>query len=209
MGKIKHTAGILSFNLKTLPKGILLFCVSYTIIIIFALNVSQTLNFSSIHLGEYLLTPLGVLLFTHLAGFEKEIRVYELTYIRKVPHCIIVISRVISYMISMYLVILIVFGIEIAFGAKVDINCCVNGSFITALYLGVIGMISAYLTGQRSVGYIIPFAYYMLDMFTFGRYTGGLYLFSMLNNDFGIKINLLIALVVMLILFFIYLYKKL
>ncbi|GMQ61237.1 hypothetical protein [Vallitalea maricola] len=209
MGKIKHTAGILSFNIKTLPKGILIFCVSYTIIIIFALNVSHTLNFSPIHLGEYLLTPLGVLLFTHLAGFEKEIRVYELTYIKKVPHCIIVISRVISYMISMYLVILIVFGIEKVFGAEFVFVHCVNGSFITALYLGVIGMISAYLTGQRSVGYIIPFVYYMLDMFTFGRYTGGLYLFSMLNDDFGIKINLLIASVVMLILFFIYLYKKL
>ncbi|WP_458787834.1 hypothetical protein [Vallitalea sediminicola] len=209
MEKIKHIAGIYSYNIRTLPKGILIFSILYAILIIFALNVSQTLNFTPICLGEYLLTPLGVLLFTHLAGFEKESKVYELTYIRKVPHCMIVISRVISYMIGMYLIILMVFSVEKIFGGEFNFFNCVHGSFITALYLGVIGMVSAYISGQRTVGYIIPFVYYMFDMFTFGKYTRGLYLFSMINDDFGIKINLLTISIVMLILFIVYLYKKL
>jgi hypothetical protein len=84
-----------------------------------------------------------------------------------------------------------------------------NGSFITAFYLGIIGMVIAYVTKQKTVGHIVPFSYYMLDMFTMGKYTKEFYLFSLLNDNFNVKLNLLISSIVILVWFLIYLYRKL
>ncbi|GKX32237.1 hypothetical protein SH1V18_47170 [Vallitalea longa] len=209
MEKIKNTMRISYFNIKTLPKNIIVFSVIYAFLIIFSINVLHSLNFSPIDIGEFLLTPLGILLFTHLPGFEEENNIYEFTYLKNIPHHIVVLSRIISYALGMYLLMIGVFGLERAFGAEFNFIEIVNGSFITAFYLGAIGMIAAYVSKQRTVGYIVPFIYYMLDMFTFGKYTKRFYLFSLVNQDFSIKINLLVTSIVLLIGFIIYLYRKL
>lgn len=209
MEKIKNILSISYFNTKTLPKNFIVFSLIYAFSIVFSINILHSLNFSPVDIGEYLLTPLGILLFTHLPVFEEENDMYEFTYIKNISHYIVVLTRIISYALGMYLLIIGVFGIEKAFGAEFYFMETVSGSFITAFYLGVIGMIAAYVSKQRTVGYILPFVYYMLDMFTFGRYTKKFYLFSLVNQDFSIKINLMVTSIILLIGFFIYLYKKL
>lgn len=208
MDRIMNHMKISYYHTKTLPKGIYIFAVLYGIGMIMVIQVFHILRLEPMHLGEWMLPLLGMLLFTHLAVYEWEKCIHEMTYVRDTPHVSIVLSRVLLYSIGLYGIIWGAFLLEVAFGEVFNLFEIVHGSFITSLYLGFIGMICAYLSGQRSVGYIVPFGLYLFDMFTFGKYTKGLYLFSLTEGNFIPKYNLLILIIIMLASFIAYLYKK-
>ena len=208
MDKVKKMTNLFYYNTKTLPKGIDLFALIYGIGILILVHILHFLNISPIYIGEYLLTPLGILLLTHIAVYEWETNIYELTYPRTISHFAIVFQRVIKVLVELFAIIAGVLFTEKLLGYNFNLSASIFGSFITATFLGLIGMILAYITKQRTVGYIAPFVYYMLDMFTQGKYTKALYLFGLLNNDFSSKYNLLLLSILLVIGFFLYLYRK-
>ncbi len=208
MDRIRNRAIIAYYNTKTLPMGIIILAIVYCVGIIVSVQIIQSLQFEPVYIGEYLLPLLGILCFTHLAIHEKDGNIHEMTYVREVPHDKVVIIRFLMYAIGVYGIIWITFLVELAYGEDFNLLQCVHGSYITLIYLGVIGMITAYITGQKSVGYILPFAYYMMDMFTKGKYTKGLYLFSLTNNDWQTKFHLLGVSSILMIGFIVYLNKK-
>lgn len=208
MDRFRMRAQMAYYHTKTLPVGIVLLAILYCIGIIVLVQVLHSLQFEPVYIGEYLLSLLGILCFTHLAVYEKESNIHEMTYVRQVAHYKIVITRFVMYGLGVYSMIWVTFLLEKAYGENFNLIHHVHGSFITVIYLGVIGMIAAYLTKQKSAGYILPFAYYMMDMFTNGKYTKGLYLFSLIDHDWQTKMNLLVVSMMLMVGFVIYLYKK-
>jgi hypothetical protein len=64
---------------------------------------------------------------------------------------------------------------------------------MSGLALGSVALLAAILFGSLSGGYIVAFAWYLLEWMTKGKWTGRLYLFSMSDGDWnGDKLWLLL-----------------
>lgn len=61
----------------------------------------------------------------------------------------------------------------------------IPGVFMTGLALGSVALLAAILLGGLSGGYIVVFAWYLLDWMTKGKWTGQLYLFSMSDGTWN------------------------
>jgi hypothetical protein len=84
--KLINSYNIGRYSIKTMPKTIPVFAFIYSITVSLLIYLFNVLNFTPVHIGEYLLVLLGIILYTHLAIYEKENDIYELTYIRDKSH---------------------------------------------------------------------------------------------------------------------------
>jgi hypothetical protein len=83
-----------------------------------------------------------------------------------------------------------------------------GGVWTSAVFLGLIGLTAANLTGNITAGYLLSFAYYGFEMFTKGKYTKGVYLFSLSNNSFHEKYILLLIIIFLCAFNIVYVLKK-
>lgn len=149
-------------------------------------------------LSELYFSITGILLFATLSSIENQEQAKELVHVRSLPQWVIQGIRILLMLLlgaAMTLMILVYAKLK---GANFPLWELASGAAITVLYLGSITYTAVNLTNQVSTGYIISFAYYLMEYSTKGKYTGELYLFSLLKMDMTPKYYLLTVSVLLL-----------
>lgn len=82
------------------------------------------------------------------------------------------------------------------------------GTWTSAVFLGLLGLTISNVSGNITSGYLIAFAYYLLELITKGKYIKDFYLFSMLQNSFNEKYMILIIIALIFGLNIVYVWKK-
>lgn len=78
-------------------------------------------------------------------------------------------------------------------GCEVDVPAAIFGTFSGGLFLGALGLFACGLSDSPAVGYMVPTAYYMLNLFLGRESLGRLYLFSMTSGSMEGKYTLFAA----------------
>ncbi len=177
-------------NIKIVSFNIMFLAFVYIVMIFCMMNKSSLSKNTLIFIGEQLLSPIGIILFVRTTLIEQECRVNEIVYTKTYSHWKTILYRIIIISVQLLLLLSIVF-IPIKFlGEDFQIIKIFLGSFVTSFYLGIMGMMFAYITKQVSLGALIPFLYYFFEMFSKGKYTKTYYLFGMLVENYMSKIKL-------------------
>jgi hypothetical protein len=158
--------------------------------------------------GEMYLSIIGIVLLTYLGGIEEGYNVKELVYVRSTPF-------VLQFLIKLGLVVLTIFFLQLSIfvtcvlqGGKFDIAQISLGTWITSLFLGMLGLTVSNIINDVKSGYLIAFSYYIFEFFTKGKYTNGIYLFSLLNGSFGEKYYLLALIILFIIINCLIIWKR-
>ncbi|MBU5313769.1 hypothetical protein KQI38_17225 [Tissierella carlieri] len=194
-------------NIKIISFNTMALALVYIGAIYLMINKNDLLEDSIIFIGEQLISPIGIAMFVRTALIEDEYGVSEMVYSKVYPYWRIILYRIVITSIQLSLVLSIVFlPLKIA-GLDFHITNILFGSYTTALYLGVIGMILGYMTKEISIGILVPFLYYFFEMFSKGRFTKNLYLFGMGRGNYISKIKLF-SIATIAIIVFLFIIKK-
>lgn len=194
-------------NIKIISFNTMALALVYIEAIYLMINKNDLLEDSIIFIGEQLISPIGIAMFVRTALIEDEYGVSEMVYSKVYPYWRIILYRIVITSIQLSLVLSIIFlPLKIA-GADFHITNILFGSYTTALYLGVIGMILGYMTKEISIGILVPFLYYFFEMFSKGKFTKNLYLFGMGMENYISKIKLF-SIATIAIIVFLFIIKK-
>lgn len=133
---------------------------------------------------EYYLSILGILCFTYLTSLEDKNDIKEVVYPRKVSYTLEVVIRIVFMMLLVFAMLSFAAYIGYIQGSSFDYNIIVYGTWISCVFLGMIGFTAANITGSITSAYLVSFFYYCMEFFTRGKYTKNLYLFSLTKGSF-------------------------
>lgn len=158
-------------------------------------------------LCELYFSILGIVLFAYIGNIENQEQAKELINVRVVPYWTILLIRKLLVLLLTFMLVASILIYGRIRGSVFPFWEMAIGTVITAAYLGSIAYSIANLTNQVSSGYIIAFAYYLLEYSTKGKYTCNMYLFSLMRMEFTPKYYLLAATIMMLIANLIYIHR--
>ncbi len=158
--------------------------------------------------GEMYLSILGIVLFISLGDIENRDNIKEIIFSRKTPHIYIFILRMCIMMVITFLFISIITIYALYNKGTFSPWSIIFGTCISAVFLGLLGLTITNITGNITSGYLVAFAYYLLELITRGKYTKNFYLFSLLRNSFNEKYMILIIIAVIFGLNIVYVWKK-
>ena len=158
--------------------------------------------------GEMYLSILGIVLFTPLGEIENRDNIKEIIFSRKTPHTYIFVLRMCIMMALTFLIISLITIYALYNKGIFPPWIIIFGTFISAVFLGLLGLTISNITGNIASGYLIAFAYYLFEFITKGKYTKNFYLFSMLQNSFNEKYRILIIIALIFGLNIAYVWKK-
>ncbi|MBS4539022.1 hypothetical protein GOQ27_11155 [Clostridium sp. D2Q-11] len=207
-GNLKKILGHLHYNLKIV--------FSLNILAAFVLVAVTPFLFSLVRLeysniatvGELYLSVIGIILLPNIINIEDIDNIKEVIYIRKTPHIITTILRLAIIIIFMFILISSIILLAKLQQGNFPFWEISLGSFISSLYFGIIGITVVNITKSLPSGYLIPFAYYAFEFSTRGKYTKDFFVFSLLNESFIEKGNLLLIIGGLLIVNLVIIYKR-
>ena len=120
----------------------------------------------------------GLLLFPHLPLLDEG-GISEGVLSKRLSHRFVFLLRWVITTVYSFLLIAILLLFLHARGAQFEPYAMLVGTVLTTLILGTFGMLITQLTQTVSAGYILAFAWFLLDLLTHGKLTGRFYLFSM------------------------------
>ena len=172
-------AVFLKYNFKVLFRKNFLAGIVYSLIVPFIFNLAHPVMISEVYLA-----PVGIIFLTELSEIDKEEQINELVSVRQKGVYYNLLSR---YLLGLSLTVLALsyfLGYISLQGIDVVAGELLLGTFITALFLGTLGLTIANFLKNYVAGYIVSFSYYLFDFMTGGDYTGDLFLFSLSKGDF-------------------------
>ncbi|MPQ31871.1 ABC transporter permease [Clostridium estertheticum] len=148
---------------------------------------------------EQFTVMIGVVIIVPIFTPEENNNIKETVNAKAISSIFVYIIRILLSVILLVSLIALFVNILIYLGGTVTSGRLIMGTFVSALFLGGLGLFVASLTENISIGYMIPIVYFVLDIMTKGKYTKNLFLFSLMNNSFKEKYYLLVAAVVLII----------
>jgi hypothetical protein len=197
--KVSNFSSILKYNIK------IIFNINTIAAIVFLLLTPVFFNLRMVtypeiaQIGEMYLSVIGVVLLTYLCSIEEGCNVKELVYARSTPFVLQLLIRLGLAFFMIFFLQLLIFISCVFQGGEFDLAEISSGTWITSLFLGMLGLTFSNIINDVKSGYLIAFSYYIFEFGTKGKYTNGIYLFSLLNGSFREKYYLL-ALIILFIL---------
>ncbi|WP_409347021.1 hypothetical protein [Paenibacillus sp. MBLB4367] len=179
-----HAASLLYYNAKTIGYVPFLIAVSCTVVISLIFNLRFITYTEMAQIGELYLSLLGIMLMPHLTIIEDADSIHETVYAKRKRHALTVSFRILQTVALLWLLILSVALLAGNQGGDFPMLELTGGSWISAVCLGAAGMTAATFSRNIAAAYMTGFLYYVLEMFTKGKYTGDFYLFSLLKGSF-------------------------
>lgn len=140
---------------------------------------------------EMFISLIGIVLFTPVFQPEQNEDINALVSSKYVSTIKVYLIRT-AYAVILSIVLVVLFGIYMGLRACDVTLLLVIGTIADIVFLGSLGMVTAALTNNTVISYMIPMVYYALN-YGMGAKLGNYYLFSMSLNDFEPKIWLLIT----------------
>lgn len=181
---IKSNLNIFKYNIK------ILLDLNIIISIIFAASAPLVFSFrfldyiQTAKITEYYISIIGIILIPSIVNIENNDNIRETVCSKKTSHSKIIAFRIAFMMLIIFLIILCILLLARFYGSKFNICEIAIGTWISASFLGMIGLTIVSLTKNISSGYMVSFIYYAFEFFTSGKYTHGLYLFSLTSGSF-------------------------
>lgn len=144
-------------------------------------------------ISELYFSIIGIILFANLGNKENQEQVAELVNVRAVPQAFILLIRMLMVSLLIFMMIASILYFAKLRGAVFPLWEMTAGVLISAVSLGSIAYTLTNFTNRVSSGYMIAFAYYLMEYTTKGKYTGSFYLFSLVKQDFMPKYYLMAA----------------
>ncbi|MGN7493279.1 hypothetical protein ACTHPF_19185 [Paenibacillus sp. SAF-054] len=142
----------------------------------------------------------GIILMTPLFMPEQNRDIRDLMHSKTTPQTGVQLIRLLLALVT---VLVLIWGMA-AWMQMMDSHFpaarYIGGTFATAFFLGSLGYAAYGLSDQLTIGYMLPLAYYLANMFTGSKYVGHFYLFSLGNGSFNEKYWLLAGGIVLLLL---------
>jgi len=149
---------------------------------------------------EQFVVIIGVVILVPIFTPEEDENIKETINAKSISPILVYIIRILISIILLISLIALFVNILIYFGGTFTSGRLIMGTFVSALFLGGLGLFVATLTENVSIGYMIPIVYFVFDIMTKGKYTKNLFLFSLMNNSIKEKYYLFLAAVVLIIL---------
>lgn len=103
-------------------------------------------------------------------------------------------SQFIPYLVRIILSLVIIFVLVVFFILTLKYKGCdfpfieyMLGAFLSAVFLGSVGLCSSAISGSTILGYMASIGYLILNMATKNKYVGNFYILSMKNGSFNEK----------------------
>lgn len=187
-------------NIKIVSFKVMVLALVYIGAIYLMINKSSLSEDTLTFIGDQLFSPLGIIMFVRASLYEREYRVSEMVYSRVYPYWRNILYRIIIISVQLFVILSIAFVPLKIFRVDFNLVNILLGSFVTSFFLGMIGMVSGYITNEVSVGTLTPFLYYFFEMFSKGKYTKDYYLFGMTIGNYVSKIRLFFIAIVLVLL---------
>lgn len=154
--------------------------------------------YSAICLENYV-SIIGIILLVPVFAPEEEKEIDEIVVSKPVSQLKVYAYRVIISLVSIFFLL----G---AFMLILKYNNCefsfikyMFGTFLTAMFLGSIGLIFSAISTSTIFGYMVSIGYLILNMMTKNKYVGNFYIMSMRYGSFDEKYWLLIGSIVLIL----------
>ena len=132
---------------------------------------------------ERFISLVGILLFTPIFFAETDVNIKEVVDAKTT-------SQIVIYLIRILLAFVVMTVLITGFTGLMQYNDCVfpNAKFIlgtmaTALFIGGLGFMTAAITNNVIIGYMVSFSYFAVNMFLPASKLGNFYLFSLSINS--------------------------
>ena len=174
----------------------ILFGFNLMIGIIIAMGIPFVVSFKFIEyrdmakISEWLYSLLGIVLLTYIMNIDKKRGIGDVINSKQKRHSDTFLIRLFINSTVLFLLIVIMNIFALSQNAVFPFWKITLGSFVTAIFLGLVGLTISSIV-NISTGYMISMAYYVIDLMTGGKYTGDFYLFSLLNDSWGGKYYLI------------------
>lgn len=140
---------------------------------------------------EMFVSFIGIVLFTPIFQPEQDDEIANVVLPKRVSIDIVYLIRTI-YSLVFLIAVIVLFGVYMMLQRSDVTFLLLIGTMANAVFLGSLGMLTAVLTDNTIVAYMIPLVYYMLN-YGAGKKSGNYYLFSMRILDFQPKVWLLLT----------------
>ncbi|WLC62238.1 ABC transporter permease [Clostridium sp. CM028] len=200
MISIRNVLQISKVNLRIAFRNNILFSIVLLIVapIIFSIT---NLDFPmAAKICEQFIIMIGVVILVPIFTPEEDGNIKETINAKAISPILVYIIRILISVILLVSLIALFVNILIYLGGTFTSGRLIMGTFISALFLGGLGLFVASLTENVSIGYMIPIVYFVFDIMTKGKYTKNFCIFSLMNNSFKERYYLLVAAVVLIIL---------
>lgn len=158
--------------------------------------------------GELYLCTTGIALFTFLGSIEEGSNSQEIVYSKRMPHVYIFTLRFLFMALASFIMIMTIAAYAAVLRSTFPFWTFIFGVWVSAVFLGTIGLTIVNFTREPGAGYLISFAYFVLEWMTRGKYTKDFFLLSLLNNSFHEKYRILAVILVILLANLLFVYKK-
>lgn len=204
-----RTFMVVYYNAKIIGYVPILVAVACTVVISTVFNLRFSTYSEIAQVGEMYLSLLGIILLPHLSIVEDTDSIHETVYPRRFRHVLSVLYRLLFTGALLWFLIMSVVMLAKLQGSEFPWLEITGGVWISAMGLGAAGLTAATFSRNIAAAYITGYLYYVLELFTKGKYTGDLYLFSLLRGQFEQgKWGMAIIIAVVLAVNLVYVWRK-
>lgn len=174
----------------------------------FIFNVESLNYIEMAKIGEYYICLVGIFMFTYVASLEERHYCEDIICSKKTPFSFVFLLRLFLLLIATFAQILMILYYCKTLGGTFPFWEVSIGLLISAVYIGVIGITVGNFAKDATPGYLLAFSYFLLEFITKGKYTGSLYLHSLVNESFRQKYNLSVLVLILVIINIIYISQR-
>lgn len=132
-------------------------------ILFFDLNNMELMDYMK--MGELYLPLAGMFLFVYIGGLEEHIGCWEMVCSKRRKYVFLHLFRIFILALVLMAALLALLSLIWINSIYIDAWSCFWGIYIDAFFMGVLGMLSADLTGSHGAGYLVDMGYYGLGTF--------------------------------------------
>lgn len=208
MGKVKNTCKLIMYNIKILFGANYFVALGLLLVIFSAFNLKYLPYGEVANIGEHFFAFWGIILLTYVIAVEQNYNISESIYLQKISFWKI-------YLLRLLINTVIIFGLIFVVLMVAKFQQCdfvflemLIGTWMTAMYLGIIGVTVNTISGQHILGYLVAITYYFIELYYEGKILEKLYIFSLTQNSFDQKYILLLISVFLILINLRWIYIK-
>lgn len=189
--KVENYLSLIVINLKLNTLIYLLFSMVFLCILPLVQGISNLSKTTTAYCLENFVAIIGIILLVPIFAPEESKEIDEIVASKSMstfkPYAVRTVLAAVSI-----LVLVICFCIILRYNSCIfPVVPYIFGTFISALFLGSIGMFASSLSANTIIGYMTSIGYLIINMMTGNKYVGKFYVLSMRNNSFDEKYYLL------------------
>lgn len=132
-------------------------------------------------------------------SLEQSKEIDEIVSSKSLSQIVVQLIRILMSTICIAVLIIGFVNILIYLGGDFPVAEYIIGSFVSAMFIGSLGMFFSNLFNNTIIGYMVSIGYLILNMMTKGKYVGHFFIMSMSQGSFDEKYWLIFGSIMLII----------